>query len=113
MGKDKRLQQGIERSIGYATRQFQQSIEAALEIDRLILSLRALKHWSEEKAYYAATVSVIKKKRNLRQIVQALAIGETYRNALKAGATAALALSPDSPRSTTASEAAAVREAES
>lgn len=56
-----------------------------IEMEKLILSLRALKNWPADKAHYAATVSVIKKKRNLQQIVRALAMGETYRNALKAG----------------------------
>ena len=56
-----------------------------IEMEQLILSLRALKNWSADKARYAATVSVIKKGRNLQQIVRALAMGETYRNALKAG----------------------------
>ncbi len=60
-------------------------IAEALENERLVLSLRALKNWPGDKAYYAATVNVIKKGRNLEQIVRALTMGASYRMAIKAG----------------------------
>lgn len=51
----------------------------------MVDSLRAIKNWSADKAYYAANVIVIKKGRDLRRVVQALAEGKTYREALRAG----------------------------
>lgn len=54
-------------------------------MEQLIHSLRVLKNWPADKAQYAATIIVLKKGRNLRLVVQALAMGATYREALRAG----------------------------